>query len=249
MSDIAITDLGDGIARVSIERPDIRNALATEVREALVAAFGTLDADPTVRAVVLTGSGGQFSAGGDIRTMGTLDLDSATSRMAAVKAAALAIAGLGKPVVAAVEGNAAGAGIGLALLADAVIAADSAVFTFSFRNLALGPDWGLSHTLRERVAVAVARRWLMAGQRLSGAEALSAGLVDEIVPAGELLARGKALAAELSRPPMPAEPLKRQLRDRDALAAALDHEAALQVSRFLGEPHKAAAAAFLTRKR
>jgi enoyl-CoA hydratase/carnithine racemase len=249
MSEVSVTDLGEGIARVALERPDIRNALAAELREALVTTLQRLDADDAVRAVVLTGSNGDFSAGGDIRSMGTLDHAAATARMAAVKTAALAIAGFGKPLVAAVEGNAAGAGIGLALLADAVVAADSAVFTFSFRNLALGPDWGLSHTLTERVSVAQARRWLLAGTRLRAIEAHSMGLVDDLVPVSRLTESARTLADQLARAPMASEPLKHQLRDRAALAAALDREAALQVERFLSEPHKAAVAAFLARKR
>jgi enoyl-CoA hydratase/carnithine racemase len=249
VSEVGVSALGEGIVRVSLERPDIRNALAAELREALVATLRQLDADRAVRAVVLTGSHGHFSAGGDIRTMGTLDHAAATARMLAVKTAALAIADFSKPLVAAVEGNAAGAGIGLALLADAVVAADSAVVSFSFRNLALGPDWGLSHTLTERVSVAQARRWLLEGARLSAIEAHASGLVDELAPVSDLMVRARSVAEQLSREPLASEPLKHQLRNRTALAAALDAEAELQVKRFLSEPHKAAVAAFLTRKR
>ncbi len=233
------------VAVLVLDEPRIRNALTAEMRVELRDALETLAADAHVRAVVVAGAGGNFCAGGDVRTMGETDLGKIDARMNDVARTAEMVAAFPKPVVAAVAGHAAGAGVSLACLADIVVAETTAKFTFSFLRLALGPDWGLSVTLARRVGPARAKRLILSRAVVEGPEALAIGLADALVPEGGARARAVAEAAAFTdAPPEAVAAVKRMLAGLDGLRAALAAEAAQQRDRFPHAEHQEGAAAF-----
>jgi 2-(1,2-epoxy-1,2-dihydrophenyl)acetyl-CoA isomerase len=236
-------DLGEGLLRLTLNRPEKRNALSPELRHALRDAFLAIAEDGAVRGVLLTGAGGHFSAGGDISTMKETTEDEARARLEDTQATVRAILGCPKPLISFVEGHAAGAGASLALLADLALAAPSAVFTFSFMNLGLLPDWAMLWSLPRRVGPAQAQRLIMERARLPAEEALRLGLVDGVVE--DPLERAKAFAQG------PADGLAaaKRLLHGDGLEAALALELAEGPKRFVSAEFKAGLAAFKARKR
>jgi enoyl-CoA hydratase/carnithine racemase len=233
------------VAVLTLDEPKIRNALTAETRIELRDALESLAADPVIHALVITGSGGNFCAGGDVRTMGETDIAKIDARMNDVAATALAVASFPRPVIAAVAGHAAGAGVSLACLCDMVIAEETAQFTFSFLKLALGPDWGLSYTLARRTGAAAAKRLILSRGTIDGKEAYRLGLADSVVTKGEALACAVEEAKNLAGGPVEAiAAVKTMLSGLDGLQAALDDEAAQQRARFPHAEHQEGAAAF-----
>ena len=208
--------LKGGVALVILNRPEARNALSADLRDALRTTFVELAEDASVRAVVLTGAGDHFCAGGDVKTMGETDPKAIDARMAAVAETAEVLGGFPKPLAAAVAGHAAGAGVSLACLCDLIVAEESARFTFAFLRVGLGPDWGLSFTLPRRVGPAAAKRLILTRASLNGAEALEMGLADRVTGKGEAREIAIACAADLAAGPSHAmAAVKKLLDDRD----------------------------------
>lgn len=191
------------VVRVLVNRPEKRNALDTEIRESLFAAITALLAIPGNRALVLGGVAGNFSSGGDVSTMGGLSEHDARKRMAMVGKVARLVESAPIPVVAACEGFVVGAGAGLALLCDYLVADNSTKFMFPFLKLGLSPDWGVMYTLPRRVGVPTARRLLLSGKTVTGKEARAIDLVDECVE-DSAMGAAVAKAAELAQLPLPA---------------------------------------------
>lgn len=189
----------DHVLRLRINRPDKRNAIDHAVREALTEALLGARDDAHTRAIVIGGVDGNFSAGGDIASMHELSEADARGRMQHIHRLCRVLRDTPQPVVAAVEGHCAGAGIGLALLGDAVIAGRTSKFLFPFFRLGLVPDWGLLRTLPARVGIAAARRMLLSGRVIPGDEAARSGLADELVGEADVmdaaLERARMLAA------------------------------------------------------
>ncbi len=238
------------IAVITLDEPEARNALTAEARDALRGALNALDDDPDVGALVITGAGGNFCAGGDVRTMGESSRRAVERRMGEVARPAEAVAAFPRPVIAAVAGHAAGAGISLACLADIVVAEDTARFTFSFLRLALGPDWGLSHTLPRRVGAAQARRLILSADAIDGTEAHRLGLVDILAFEGEALQAARATAREIAGGPKAAiAAVKGMMSDLEGLRAALAREAEMQKDRFPHAEHQEGAAAFRDKRK
>ncbi len=241
---------GGRIAVVTLDEPDARNALTAEAREALRAALSALQDDAQVDVLVITGADGNFCAGGDVRTMGESNRRAIARRMADVAKTAEMLAAFPKPVIAAVAGHAAGAGISLACLADMVIAEASARFTFSFLPIALGPDWGLSFTLPRRVGATIARRLILTAAVIDGEEAQRLGLVDVVTLEGEALEAARGTARDLAGGPRSAlAAIKAMLGDLDGLRAALAAEAKMQGDRFPHPEHQEGAAAFREKRK
>ncbi len=242
---IRVEKPGDHVAVLTLDEPKVRNALTAETRIELRDALETLAADTHVHALVITGAGGNFCAGGDVRTMGETDIARIDERMNDVARTAEMVAAFPRPVIAAVAGHAAGAGVSLACLADMIVAEESAKFTFSFLKLALGPDWGLSCTLARRVGATVARRLILARSTIDGNEAHRLGLADAVVAPGEALARAIAEAGTLANGPLDAiAAVKGMLSGIEELRAALAAEAKQQRARFPHAEHQEGAAAF-----
>lgn len=188
-----------GVWRLLINRPDKRNAINHDVRQALIEHLLAARHDPSCRAVVLGGVGGVFSAGGDIASMADLNEAGARERMQHIHQLCRLLESLPLPVVAAAEGFCAGAGVGMALLTDVIVAGPSSKFLFPFMRLGLAPDWGTLRTLPARVGVAAAKNMLLHGQVISGERALNSGLVDEL--ADDVMAAAVNRAVQLAALP------------------------------------------------
>ncbi|HET9014633.1 MAG TPA: enoyl-CoA hydratase-related protein [Thermomicrobiaceae bacterium] len=225
-------DLSDGVLTLTLNRPDALNAFT---REMLVEFNGQLrDAsrDSAVRAVVITGAGRGFCAGQDLNN---LMRDSAQPSFRAVldgyNPMIKRIAEMDKPVIAAVNGAAAGAGFSLALVCDLRIASSSAVFVTTFSRIGLTADSGMSYFLPRLVGHAKAYELLALSPRVSATEALELGLVNRVVPAEELSGAVRDLAGQLAQGPTRSYGLlKRTLRKAATatLEEVLDYEAQLQ---------------------
>jgi enoyl-CoA hydratase/carnithine racemase len=172
---------------ITLNRPEVRNAIDLPLRVALAAAIEEADADAAVRAIVLTGAGAAFCSGGDISTMERMPAESAIERVRLAQRVIRAIWTTPKPVLAAVEGSAFGAGTALAAACDRVITARDARFATTFTDVGLGGDMGIYVSLPARVGVARARQMLMMPAAISASDALSWGLVDALAePRGAL---------------------------------------------------------------
>lgn len=183
---VLIEDRG-AVRIVILNRPERRNAIDLSLRYALAEAIEAADAEPAVRALVLTGAGGGFCSGGDISTMQRASRHETTARVQAAQRVVRALWHTPKPVIAAVEGPAYGAGVALALACDRVVSASDATFATTFTGVGLAGDMGIFASLPARVGAPRARQMLMLGTRITGAEALPIGLVDRTVGSGEAL--------------------------------------------------------------
>lgn len=196
-------DLTDGVATVTLNRPEVLNAFSTPMQRELAAVIARLADDSAVRAVVLTGAGRAFCAGGDIGEMeGAADPTPLASRNKLhrmLTSVLMPLVRLEKPVIAAVNGVAAGAGMNLALAADITLVAEQARFSQAFVKVGLVPDTGGLYLLTRLIGLNRAKELCFTGRMLDAREALELGLVNQVVAADELMPRAKALAQELAR--------------------------------------------------
>jgi 2-(1,2-epoxy-1,2-dihydrophenyl)acetyl-CoA isomerase len=199
-----------GVLRLLINRPDKRNAIDFDVRQQFIEAFEWLTRAPEVRAVVIGGVGGHLSAGGDLPSMVGLAEEDARARMRHIAALCRLVHGCSLPVVTAMEGFSAGACVGLALLGDYIVVGENTRILFPFMKLGLVPDWGLLHTLPQRVGLAAARRLLVSGDPLSGADAARVALADEVVDDSEVMPTAVGRAAHYAELPRMAFALMKQ---------------------------------------
>ncbi len=175
-----------------------RNALAPALKAALIAGLEQGNADPACRAIVLTGAGGHFCAGGDISGMNDAGGMTGRARMAVIQQLIRLLVGGDTPVIAAVEGHAAGAGLSLAAACDVVVASSQAIFTCSFNRIGLVPDLGAAWTLPRRMGLGRAKLLMLRGKPLNADEAERQGIVDVLAPPGEALATAQALAGDIA---------------------------------------------------
>jgi 2-(1,2-epoxy-1,2-dihydrophenyl)acetyl-CoA isomerase len=253
MSDTIRYDVDGGVATVTLARPEALNALTVEMKLALLDALGRA-ADADVRAVVLTGEGRAFCVGQDLRehadALATGDTSLDTVRLH-YNPIVRALSGLAKPVIAAVNGMAAGAGASLAFACDLRLAADSAAFLMAFSKVGLGPDSGASWTLPRLVGPARATAMLMLAEPVAAPQALEMGLVNAVIPAGELAAAAAELAARLAAGPTVAyAAIKRTIAAGAVtdLATALEAEAVAQAECGATADHQNATRAFLAKE-
>jgi 2-(1,2-epoxy-1,2-dihydrophenyl)acetyl-CoA isomerase len=195
----------DGVRTLTLNRPRAYNSLTVELKERLLEALRDAVADESVRAVVLTGAGKAFCAGQDLKEhVGLLKAED-PAPLRTVKdhynPIVRAIVGMPKPVIAAVNGPAAGAGAAFAYAADLRIAATSSNFLMAFANVGLGPDSGASWTLQRLVGYGRASELMLLARTVDSAEALRIGLVGEVVADEELAARAQEVAAKLAAGP------------------------------------------------
>jgi 2-(1,2-epoxy-1,2-dihydrophenyl)acetyl-CoA isomerase len=206
MSEPVRYDVDDAVATITLDRPDAMNSLDTAAKEALLAAVRRAGGDPDVRCVVLTGTGRAFCVGQDLREHAdNLATSSAQQVWATVDRhfipIARGLAEMPKPVVAAVNGVAAGAGLSIALACDFRVAADSAGFNTAFVGVALSCDTGISWTLQRLVGSGRALDLLLLPRTVRAPEALQLGLVTSVVPADALAAEAASLARKLAQGP------------------------------------------------
>jgi 2-(1,2-epoxy-1,2-dihydrophenyl)acetyl-CoA isomerase len=236
----------DGVATITLNRPDSLNALNATMRRELLAAFKSLGRDDAVRAIVLTGEGRGFCSGADLRG-GAEERDFRRVVTREYNPLVRAIRDTPKPVVAAVNGVAAGAGVSLALACDLVYAAEEARFIQAFVRIGLVPDTGSTRTLVRALGRHRAAQLIFTGEPLPAAEARAAGLVAAVVPGDQLAATVQEVAAGLAAAPTRALALSKRLINgaEDAtLDESLATEAALQELAGRTEDHAEGVAAF-----
>ncbi len=205
-----------GVLTITLNRPEVLNALTRETQKQLVGALKEARADD-VRAVVLTGAGRGFCVGQDLTEFREGADDISERLRANYHPTVLAIRSLEKPVIAAVNGAAAGAGLSLACVCDLRIAADSATFVPAFINIGLVPDGGGTYFISRLLGPARAFEWMSSGRRLSAAEAHAWGLVSEVVEGDQFAERAAELAETYAQLPT--------ARYRDDEAALRPHAA------------------------
>ncbi len=250
-SDILV-EVAAGVALITLNRPDALNALTIPMKERLLAALEGVASDAAVRAVVLTGAGRAFCAGQDLRERlapGAPSLGEELERR--YNPIVRAIRGLPQPVIAAVNGVAAGAGASLAFACDLRIAAERASFVLAFGRLGLVPDSGATWSLPRLVGAARAAEMALLGDPVPAADALRIGLVSQVVPDGELASAASAMAARIAAlAPGAASATKRLLAaafERD-LDAALVAEAEAQERAGASPDHAEGLAAFVEKR-
>jgi 2-(1,2-epoxy-1,2-dihydrophenyl)acetyl-CoA isomerase len=220
------SSLVGSVLTITLNRPEAYNAFTASMHESLHAALEEAAAEE-VRAVVITGAGRGFCAGQDVREFGTLDRSIGEALEATYHPNVRAIRALEKPVIAAVNGAAAGAGLSLACVCDYRIAADDAAFVPGFIGIGLVPDSGGSYFIARLLGPARAFAWMTSNRRLTAAEAQAWGLVDEVVEAEALLSRANELAAVYAAAPTRGIALTKRLFDH-AATASLEEQLALE---------------------
>jgi len=238
-----------GVLTITLNRPDVLNAFNRAMHRALRSALKEA-ADPEVRAVVLTGAGRGFSAGQDLREFGeTPDVGAALRD--SYHPNVLAIRALEKPVIAAVNGVCAGAGLSLACVCDIRLAADDASFVPGFIGIGLVPDSGGTFFLNRLLGASRAFEWMTSNRRLTAVEAHAWGLVSEVVEADALTSRAAEVAAFYASLPTRGVGMTKRLFDHATTATLeeqLEHEAQLQAAATQTEDFREGVAAFLERR-
>ena len=244
MAEVEVSRDG-AVQTITLNRPDVLNALDAATKRLLLEAVKEAR-DPEIRAVVVTGAGRGFCAGQDLSEFGAAP-DVGAALRATYHPIAVGIRELEKPVLAAVNGAAAGAGLSLACLCDVRIAADAASFTPGFVRIGLIPDSGGSFFIARILGPARAFEWMSSGRKLSSDEALAWGLVSEVVSADALPGRAAGLAAELAALPTRAIAMNKRLFDHAwtaTLEEQLELEAQLQSAAARSEDFAEGVAAF-----
>lgn len=233
-SSLILTEIRDGIATLTLNRPEKLNAFAGDMREKISAGLDVIAADPSVRVLVITGAGRGFSAGGDVKFMVELKqqgrgYDGLAPLLEAGREAIRRIEALPYPTIAAVNGVAAGGGLNLALACDLRIASDQASFGQSFVKIGLHVDWSGAYHLPRLVGLAKALELCWLGDLIDAHEALRIGLVNRVVPHEKFGDEVAALATRLASAPQTSVRLaKRTLRS--SLSSTLEESMAAEVA-------------------
>jgi 2-(1,2-epoxy-1,2-dihydrophenyl)acetyl-CoA isomerase len=194
----------DGVATITLNRPDAANSLDLRMSQDLLAVASRCDADSGIRAVILTGRGKMFSAGGDVTSFAAAGegVSEMMRNMTAFLHAAVArFLRMNAPLICAVNGTAAGAGLSMALMGDVILAAESAKFTMAYTKIGVSPDGSSSFTLPRLVGMARAKEMILLNPVYTAAEALDKGLVTAVLPDDHVLGRAQEIARQLAAGP------------------------------------------------
>jgi 2-(1,2-epoxy-1,2-dihydrophenyl)acetyl-CoA isomerase len=250
-----IEAIADGVATLTFNRPERLNALSAPIMEGLLEALPRLAADKAVGAVVLTGAGRAFCAGGDVKRMAeepdARKADNAVALLRSRMEISRLLHEMPKPTIAMVNGPAAGAGLAMALACDLRIAGESARFVTAFAKVGFSGDFGGSYFLSKLVGTGKARELYFTAEPLDAAQALALGVVNRVVPDAELVAATMAFARKLAAGPRIALAAMKQnfnAAENGTLAELLDLEARRQVETGRTEDHKEAAKAFVEKR-
>ena len=246
MMDDVIVAHEDKILRITMNRPAKKNALTGAMYKAMTDALELADHDENIRAVLITGTDGVFTAGNDLGDFiaGTRDAQGSPAFRFIT-----AIAQCDTPIVAAVDGNAVGVGTTMLFHCDLVYAAPSAKFRMPFIDLGLVPEAAASMTVPLRVGMAKASEWLLLGEAFDAHEAHRCGVINQVVPAGELIDRARQAAMRLAAKPAQALAATRRLMrgDRQAIRAQMGLEREAFAAALESPEAKAAFNAFLSK--
>lgn len=248
-----IVERTGAIATITLNRPGARNALDLAMRQEMLAALDEVEADASLRVLVLTGAGEHFCAGGDVKTMRERRQTAAEGRVRVQMLNRMVerLVDFPRPTLAMVDGYAVGAGTNLALCCDLVIASDRAKFGELFNKIGLAPDGGGTWFLPRLVGLARAKELIFTGDVFDAAEAARIGLVNRVVPVAELRAVTRALAEKIASGPPAVQRMAKHMLNRAAtsdLAAALDLEAYSQGLAIAGDDHQEGLAAFFDKR-
>jgi 2-(1,2-epoxy-1,2-dihydrophenyl)acetyl-CoA isomerase len=247
----------NGVLTLTLNRPERLNALTVEMTEALLAALRVAAVDTKVRAVVLTGAGRAFCAGGDVKAMAEDDaarytLEERSQLLREHMECSRLLHEMPKPTIAIARGAVAGAGLSLALACDIVIAGDTLKLTSAFAKVGLSGDFGSTYFLTKLLGPR-AREFALLSPVLKADEALRMGLVSRVLPDAELDAQGHAVARGLADgPTITLGHIKANLNFAEqgaTLAQALDHEAIRHIRCGMTEDHQEAARAFVEKRK
>jgi 2-(1,2-epoxy-1,2-dihydrophenyl)acetyl-CoA isomerase len=250
-----LESISEGVATLTLNRPDRLNALSTPIMEGLLEALPRLAQDPAVGVVVLTGAGRAFCSGGDVKGMaeGSAErsVPEAVKHLRGRMEVSRLLHEIPKPTIAMVNGPAAGAGLSLALACDLRVAGQSARFLTAFAKVGFSGDFGGSYFLAKLVGNGKARELYYTAEPLDAAQALALGVVNQVVPDGDLLDATMALALRLAKGPRIALSLMKRhfnAAESGTLAQLLDLEAQHQVEAGRTHDHKEAARAFVEKR-
>lgn len=243
-----------GIATLTLNRPKSLNAISRQMADEMTEALTQLSADAALRVLILRGAGQAFCAGGDVRDMaglGPRSADEALDGMARYRRMTLALHNFPRPVIAAVDGVAFGAGMSLALLADIVLLSDRARLCLVFQRVGLVPDCGALYTLPRLVGLQQAKAIALSAREIGATEAQGMGLALEVLPWQQLHARSRQLAEAMAKGSPTALSLTKQALDaslQSDLATMLNMEAASQAIALTSEEHRLAVQAFVRKE-
>lgn len=243
-----------GIATLTLNRPKALNAINRQMADEITEALARLAADVTVRVLLLRGAGDAFCAGGDVRDMagqGPRSADEALEGMARYRRLALALHNFQRPVIAAVDGVAFGAGMSLALLADLVLLSDRARLCLVFQRVGLVPDCGALYTLPRLVGLQRAKALALSAREIGAAEAQAMGLALEVLPWQDLHARARQVAEVIARGSPTALSLTKRALDaslQSDLPTMLSMESTSQAAALTSEEHQQAVQAFVRKE-
>ncbi|MBV1698632.1 MAG: enoyl-CoA hydratase [Hyphomicrobiales bacterium] len=250
-----IEDISDSVATLTFNRPERLNALSTPIMDGLLEALPRLAGDPAVGAIVLTGAGRAFCAGGDVKSMAEATAERSVEQAVTDLRRRMDVSRLlheiPKPTIAMVNGPAAGAGMALALACDLRIAAQSARFVTAFANVGFSGDFGGSYFLSKLIGTGKARELYYTADALDAAQALALGIVNKVVADADLAGATTALARKLARGPRIALALMKQnfnAAESGTLNELLDLEARRQIETGRTADHKEAARAFVEKR-
>ena len=248
-----LLEKADAIATLTLNRPEARNAIDLTMREEIVSALDELEAEAAIRVVLFTGAGEHFCAGGDVKSMRAKRHTAAEgrARVESLNRMVLRLVHFPRPTIAMVDGFAVGAGCNLALCCDLIVASDRAKFGEVFARIGLVPDGAGTYFLPRRVGLAKAKELVFTADVIDAAEALRIGLVNRVVPAGDLRAVTLELALKIAHGPPRALALAKELLNRAStseLDAALDLEAFAQAVALTTEDHQEGLAAFFEKR-
>lgn len=244
----------NGVATLTLNRPKSLNAINRRMAEEITDALANLSADASTRVLLLRGAGDAFCAGGDVRDMagqGPRSASETLDSMARYRHLTLALHNFPRPVIAAVDGVAFGAGMSLALLADLVLLSDRARLCLVFQRMGLVPDCGALYTLPRLVGLQQAKALALSAREIGAAEAVALGLALEVVPRQQLHARAQQLAMVIAHGSPTALSLTKQALDaslQSDLPTMLSVEATSQAIALASEEHRQAAAAFVRKE-
>ncbi len=254
MADL-LESIEDGVAVLTLNRPEALNALSMDIRNGLLSAMERYADDSTVRCIVITGAGRAFSSGGDVKGMGDRAAQGYEARARGLLFSAripMAIRKHPKVIIGMVNGVAAGAGMSLSMACDLRIAGKSARFTTAFLKIGLSGDWGGTWTLTRLVGTAKARELFLMPDMVSADEALKLGIVNRVAEDADLRAATMEVAHRIAdMPPVAVAAVKRNLfaAETESFAVTLDQEAYNQARCSQTEDHAEAVAAFKEKRK